>query len=75
MVFIIGTFIYPPLLFIHVIDDVYNGVNLANIFLAIALATKSLLYVSSMGLVFTIIYCRVTFSNYMHNIYEDAAEE
>ena len=74
MVSIIGTFIYPPLLFIHVIDYVCNDDNLADIFLAIALATKSLLYVSSMGVVFTIIFCTVTFSNYMHNIYEDAAE-
>ena len=44
---------------------------LADIFAAIGLGVTSLLYVSFMGVVFTVIFCTVTFSNYMKNVYED----
>ena len=75
VVSVIGCLFYPPLLFIHVMDYILNMEILANIFEAIALATKSLFWVSLMGVVFTIIFCTVTFSNYMKNVYEDAADD
>lgn len=70
-----GLLIYPPLLFIHVMDYIVNKEILANIFQAIALATKKLFWVSLMGVVFTIIFCTVTFSNYLKNVYADAGDE
>ena len=66
-----GTFFHPPLFYIHIIDIVYNSKILANIFKAIASTLKSLAYVSLMGVVFVVIFCTVTFSNYMKNVYED----
>lgn len=67
----LSTFIYPPLIFIHIIDMFCNLEMLADIFAAIGLGVTSLLYVSFMGVVFTVIFCTVTFSNYMKNVYED----
>ena len=56
-------------------DYIVNKEILANIFQAIALATKKLFWVSLMGVVFTIIFCTVTFSNYLKNVYADAGDE
>ena len=69
---VLGLF-YPPLLFIHVMDYILNKEILANIFEAITIATKSLFYVSMLGVFFTIIFCTVTFSNYLPNVYEAIA--
>jgi hypothetical protein len=44
---------------------------LANIFEAVAQNIKALLYVSFMGVVFVFIFCTVTFSNYMKNVYAE----
>lgn len=70
-----GTFFHPPLFFIHLIDLVCNSPILASIFQAIAKSLQGLALVSLMGVVFVAIFCTVTFSNYMKNVYEDAAEE
>jgi len=35
---------------------------------------KSLIYISIMGVVFTIVFCTVTFSNYMKNIYSPSTD-
>lgn len=64
-----GTFYHPPLFFIHIIDIFCNNPDLANIFAAIALSLKSILYVSALGIVFVFIFCTVTFSNYMKDVY------
>jgi hypothetical protein len=66
---VIGTFFYPPLFFIHIIDIFCNNPDLGNIFAAIALSIESILYVSFLGIVFVFIFCTVTFSNYMKDVY------
>ena len=71
----VGTFFYPPLLFIHLIDIVCNSPTLANLFEAIALGVKSLFFVSLLGVVFTVVFCTVTFTNYLKNVYEDAGDD
>ena len=68
-----GTFFHPPLFFIHIIDLVCNSPILGSIFAAIAKSLQSLALVSLMGVVFVVIFCTVTFSNYMKNVYEDEA--
>lgn len=70
-----GTFFHPPLIFIHLIDIVCNSPILASIFQAIAKSLQGLAYVSLMGVVFVAIFCTVTFSNYMKNVYEDVEED
>jgi uncharacterized membrane protein len=65
----LGTFFYPVLFFIHLIDIFCKIEVLANIFEAVAVNIKSLLYVSFMGVVFVFVFCTVTFSNYMKNVY------
>ena len=54
----------------------YNP-EIGNIFKAIGLNIQELVYVSFMGVVFSFVFCTVTFSNYMKNIYsgEEADEE
>jgi hypothetical protein len=46
----------------------YNP-EIGDIFKAIAINIKELAYVSFMGVVFTFVFCTVTFSNYMKNVY------
>lgn len=70
----LGTFYHPPLFFIHIIDIFCNNGDLANIFAAIASSIKSIMYVSLLGIVFVFIFCTVTFSNYMKDVYADADE-
>ena len=64
-----GTFFHAPLFFIHIIDIFCNNPDLGNIFAAIATSIKSILYVSMLGIAFVFIFCTVTFSNYMKDVY------
>jgi hypothetical protein len=66
-----GTFYHPPLFFIHIIDIFCNNPDLGNIFAAIAISIKSILYVSALGIAFVFIFCTVTFSNYMKDVYAE----
>lgn len=66
-----GTFFHPILFFLHIIDIFCYIPDLGNIVKAIAFNIQSLLLVSLMGVVFTIIFCTVTFSNYMKNVYAE----
>ena len=66
---ILGTFYNPTIFFIHIIDIFCQSEMLASIFKAIALNIQSLAYVSFMGVVFVVVFCTVTFSNYMKNVY------
>lgn len=75
IVSIFGTFYYPPLFFIHVVDLICSIKELGNIFQAIALVVKPLAYVSLMGVVFVVVFSSVTFSNYMKNVYSDTTNE
>ena len=53
----------------------YNP-EIGNIFKAIGLNISELVYVSFMGVVFAFVFCTVTFSNYMKNVFSgDEAEE
>lgn len=65
----IGTFFSPMFFFLHIIDIFCYVPDLGNIFRAIAINIESLLYVSGMGVAFTFIFCTVTFSNYMKDVY------
>ena len=65
----LGTFFHPPLFFIHIIDIFCNNPDLGAIFAAIAISIKSILYVSALGIAFVFIFCTVTFSNYMKDVY------
>lgn len=65
----LGTFYHPPLFFIHIIDIFSNHPDLGNIFAAIASSIQSILYVSLLGIAFVFIFCTVTFSNYMKDVY------
>ena len=71
----LGTFFHPPLFFIHIIDILCQSDVLANIFQAIGGSAKSLIYVSFMGVVFTLIFCTVSFSNYMKDVYAEESDE
>ena len=69
IVSLIGAFIYPPLIFIHIIDRVCSEETLANIFQAIGLVVKQLFLVSVMGVAFVIVFNTITFSNYVKDVY------
>ncbi len=69
-----GTFYHSPLFFIHIIDIFCNNPDLGNIFAAIATSIKSILYVSMLGIAFVFIFCTVTFSNYMKDVYAETDE-
>ena len=43
--------------------------EIGDIFKAIGINIIELSYVSFMGIVFTFVFCTVTFSNYMKNVY------
>jgi hypothetical protein len=64
-----GTFFHPALFFLHIMDIFCYNPEIGDIFKAIALNIKELAYVSFMGVVFTFVFCTVTFSNYMKNVY------
>lgn len=65
----VGTFFYPPLYFIHVMDIFCYNPEIGDIFKAIGLNFSELVYVSFMGVLFTFVFCTVTFSNYMKNVF------
>ena len=71
---LIATFIYPPLIFIHMIDRVCNLEELGNIFQAIGLVVKELFIVSVMGVAFVLVFNSITFSNYVKDIYGDTKD-
>lgn len=64
-----GTFFHPALFFLHIMDIFCYNPEIGDIFKAIAINIKELAYVSFMGVVFTFVFCTVTFSNYMKNVY------
>lgn len=70
-----GAFINPIVFYIHIIDIFCQAEMLASIFKAIALNVKSLMYISLLGAVFVAIFCTITFSNYMKNLYEEESPE
>lgn len=64
-----GTFIDPSVFFIHIIDIFCQSSQLANVFKAIANTFKQVSLVSFMGVIFVVVFCTVTFSNYTKDIY------
>lgn len=66
----IGTFFDPTFFYIHIIDILCQSPQLANIFKAIANTFYPISLVSIMGVIFVIVFCTVTFSNYTKNVYE-----
>ena len=64
-----GTFFFPAIFFLHIMDIFCYNPEIGDIFKAIALNIKELAYVSVMGVVFTLVFCTVTFSNYLKNVY------
>ena len=72
-----GTFFHPALFFLHLMDIFCYIPEIGDIFKAIGINIKELAYVSFMGVVFTFVFCTVTFSNYQKNVYdaETDAEE
>lgn len=66
---IIGTFYFPPMFFLHLIIIFARNEKLGTILVSAVYNIKSLLFISVMGVVFTIVFCTVTFSNYMKNVY------
>lgn len=71
---IVGTFYFPPLFFLHLIDIMAQVPKLGPILYCVVISSRPLLLVSMMGIVFTFIFCTVTFSNYMVDIYSIADE-
>lgn len=65
-----GTFFHPALFFIHLMDIFCYIPEIGDIFKAIGINIKELAYVSFMGVIFTFVFCTVTFSNYQKNIYD-----
>lgn len=55
--------------FLHLIDILAQIETLGTILYSAIFNIKSLLLVSVMGVFFTVIFCTVTFSNYMKNVY------
>lgn len=66
-----GTFVDPTIFFIHIIDIFCQSPLLANIFKAIANTIVPVGLVSFMGVIFVIIFCTVTFSNYTKDVYSE----
>lgn len=71
---VIGTFYFPPLFFLHLIDIFAQVPTLGPILYCVIVNIKSLLLVSLMGIFFSFIFCTVTFSNYMKDLYTAADE-
>ena len=74
---IVGTFYFPPMFFMHLIDIFAQNEKLGTILYSAIYNAKSLILVSVMGVFFTIIFCTVTFSNYMQDVYSpsDSVED
>lgn len=69
LVSVLGTVWWPSLLSLHILD-LFSMIDvLKDIFAAIALSMKPLIMVSAMGAAFVVIFCSVTFSNYMRDVY------
>jgi hypothetical protein len=66
---VIGTFYFPPMFFLHLIIIFSQIEKLGTILVSAVYNLQSLIYISIMGVVFTIVFCTVTFSNYMKNVY------
>lgn len=64
-----GTFFHPAIYFLHIMDIFCYNPEIGDIFKAIGMNIKELAYVSFMGVVFTFVFCTVTFSNYQKNVY------
>ena len=64
-----GTFFHPALFFLHIMDIFCYNPEIGDIFKAIGMNITELAYVSFMGVVFTFVFCTVTFSNYQKNVY------
>lgn len=60
--------------FLHLIDILAQNPTLGTILYSAIYNFKSLLLVSIMGVFFTFIFCTVTFSNYMKDVYSAADE-
>jgi inositol 1,4,5-triphosphate receptor type 1/inositol 1,4,5-triphosphate receptor type 3 len=58
--------------FLHLIDILAQIEKLGTILYSAIYNAKSLVLVSVMGIFFTIIFCTVTFSNYMKNVYSSS---
>jgi hypothetical protein len=69
---IVGTFYFPPMFFLHLIDILAQVPTLGPILYCVIVNSKQLLLVSLMGIFFSFIFCTVTFSNYMKDIYSAA---
>lgn len=69
---IIGTFYFPPMFFLHLIDIFAQIDKLGTILYCVIYNGYSIILVSVMGVFFTLIFCTVTFSNYMKNVYSAA---
>lgn len=65
-----GTFVDPTFFFIHIIDIFCQSALLANIFKAIAATILPVSLVSIMGVIFVIVFCTVSFSNYTKDVYQ-----
>jgi hypothetical protein len=69
MASIIGTFYFPPMFFLHLIIIFARNDKLGTILVSAVYNMKSLIFISGLGVVFTVVFCTVTFSNYMKNVY------
>ena len=68
---IIATFYWPPMFFIHLIDIFARVEQLGTILYSVIYKFDVLMSVNIMAVIFTYIFCVVTFSNYMVDIYAD----
>lgn len=75
LVSVLGTLWKPYILSIHILD-LFSMIDvLKDIFAAIALTLEPLAMVSIMGGAFVMIFCSVTFSNYMPDVYAEPTDE
>lgn len=71
LVSVLGTFYQPYLFSLHILD-LFSMIDvLKDIFAAIAISLPPLATVSMMGVAFVMIFCSVTFSNYVRDVYEE----
>lgn len=75
LVSVLGTFYEPYLFSIHILD-IFSMIDmLKDIFAAIAASLKPIAIVSLMGVTFELIFCSVTFSNYVQDVYSAEEED
>ena len=68
---ILGTFYEPYLFTIHFLE-IFSMIDvLKDIFAAIAVSIKEIAIVSMMGVAFMFIFCLISFSNYMKDVYKE----